>query len=88
MRQHGLNTLEQRMFLQNTAYLCDRVNNGIARKEVIDIIFDMCGSKTHNQAKNHLGYFIRYGQLPDLKADGSVVCEKNTTINHYCIHVE
>ena len=88
VRQNGLTTPEQRTFLQNSACLRDRENNGIARKEVIDIIVELCGATTHKKAENHLHELIRSGQLPDLKASVRVICAQNTTTKRFCIYVK
>ena len=58
------------------------------RKEAIDVIFELCGAKTHKQAENHLGYLIRAGQIPDLKAGVRVIFAQNTTTRRSCIRVE
>ena len=73
VRPHGLIIPEQRTFLQNTTCLHERVNNGMARKEVINIIVDLYGAKTQNQEDNHIDYFIISVQLPDLKSGGRVI---------------
>ena len=82
VRHHVLTTPEQRTFLQNFMCMRDRANNGMERKEVIDITVELCGAKTHKEEKNNLDYFIRSGQLPEFKAGVRVICEKNTTTKH------
>ena len=86
--QHDLNTPEDRTFLQNSTCLRDRANNVMARKEVIDLIVDMCGSIIRNQAENHLEYIIISGQIPYLKAGGRVIFAKNTTTKRSFICVK
>ena len=76
------------MFLQIFVCLCDRANNEMASKEVIVIIVEQCGSKTHNNSGNQLKYFIRYRQLHDLKSGGRVIYAQNTTTKRSCVNVE
>ena len=46
--QYGLTTPEERVFLQNSACLRDTGNNGMSRKEAIDIIIEAKNNKQHN----------------------------------------
>jgi hypothetical protein len=84
----ALTTSGERRFIQDAACLRDSANNGMSRKELINIIFELCGAKDLKQAENHFDYLIKSGQLPDLKGGGKVVSAQKTTTKRSCIRVE
>ena len=71
MSQYGLTTPEERVFLQNSACLHDTGNNGMSRKEAIDIIIELCGDKetirriTTSNIVLELDRYLTRGQVVD-----------------------
>ena len=54
-------------------------NDGVLRKETIQLIVDLGGEYSDKQADNHLDYFINMGRLDKLKRNGQVVAAQATT---------
>ena len=55
--------------LQNIIHKRNQINNGVIRKEAIQLICDLGGTKTSKIAENYLDYLIRNGKLDKLKKE-------------------
>lgn len=69
----------QQQFIASTARFSDEAKNGMTRKELIHLIFQISGSSSEKQCANHLDYLIREGMLPELKNSGRVKTAQATT---------
>jgi hypothetical protein len=84
----SLTTPEQRSFLVNTARARDDGNNGMIRKEMINVMMQLTDASSFKQAESHYDYLIRQKVLPELKKGGRVVSAQATTTKRSCIRVE
>ena len=57
------------MVLQDIICKRNQINNGVTKKEAIQLICDLGDANTPKVAKNHLDYLIRAGKLDKLKKD-------------------
>ena len=87
-KKKGLLSTELIDVLQDIIRKRDEINNGVSRKEAIQLIVDLgqCGSS--KAAENHLDYLIRKGQLTGLKRGGKVVTAQSTTTERSQINCE
>jgi hypothetical protein len=83
-----LTTPEQRSFLARTARARDEGNNGMIRKEMINVLMQLTDAKSFKQAESHYDYLIRHKELPELKKFGKVVSAQATTTKRSCIRIE
>ena len=65
--------------LQDIVRKRDQINNGVTRKEGIQLILDLGQCTSSRSAENHLDYLIRNKRLPNLKRGGRVVTAQSTT---------
>ena len=75
----SLTTAADVEFLTVTAQYRDKANNGMSRKEMIDMIMKVTSCKKWKTAENHFDYLIREEKLPNLKHCGRVVAAQKTT---------
>ena len=75
------------IFLQDIICKRNKGNNGVSRKETIQLIVDLGGACSDKQVKNHLDYLIRMGWLDKLKRDGRVVSAQGKTTERSQISV-
>lgn len=87
-KQVSLTTEDQRVFIVNTIRARDNSNNGMRRKEVILMIWQLTGAKSLKNAEAHLDYLIRKGKLPMLKRGGRVVSAQKTTTKRCQIRID
>ena len=73
--------------LQDIVCKRDRVNEGVSRKEAVQLGIDIGQAKSIKQAENHLDYLIREQRLPKLKRDGRTVLAQTTTTERSQINV-
>ena len=59
---------EMVLFIQDIIRKRDEGNNSISRKETIQLIVDLGGVCSDNQADNHPDYLIRMGRLDEKMA--------------------
>ena len=78
-RRASLTTPQDQEFLAGTANYRDKANNGMSRKELIDMILSITGTVDWKAAENHLDYLIRKKKLPNLKRNGRVIAAQKTT---------
>lgn len=87
-QESGLLDEDGRKLLQSIAVARDDANNGMTRKELIDVIMEMSGTGNRKKAENHLDYLIRKKGLPELKRGGRVVKAQKTTTKRSQINME
>ena len=75
------------LFIHEIIHKRDKGNNGVLRKEKIQLIVDLGGAFIDKQAENHLDYLIRMGWLNKLKRNGRVVAAQGTTTERSHISV-
>jgi hypothetical protein len=65
----------------------DAKNDGMTRKEVLNVIQDISGY-SQKAADNHLCYLVKNKKLPELKRSGQVVKAQQTTTSRSQVHIE
>ena len=65
----------------------DAKNDGMTRKEVLNVIQDISGC-SQKAADNHLCYLVKNKKLPELKRSGQVVKAQQTTTSRSQVHIE
>ena len=78
-RRPSLTTRDDQEILAATASYRDKANNGMSRKELIEMILSITSTVDWKAAENHLDYLIRQKKLPNLKRNGRVVAAQKTT---------
>ena len=74
-------------FVQDIIVKRDQDNNGVSRKEAIDIIYNLAGEKKMKDAENHYDYLIRKARLNRISRGGKVTAAQSTTSEHCGITV-
>ena len=87
-RSTALLTEESVVVLQDIIKKRDQINNGVSRKEAIELVCELGQAKSMKQAENHLDWFIRSKKMDRLKKGGKVVSEQATTTEGIQINVE
>ena len=67
------------LFIHEIIRKRDKGNNGVLRKEKIQLIVDLCGACSDKQVENHLEYLISVGRLNKLNMNGRVVATQGKT---------
>ena len=65
-----------------------QINNGVTRKEAIQLIIDLGQCVSSKSAENHLDYMIRLKRLPGLKRNGRTILAQSTTTERSQINRE
>ena len=76
-----------RELIANTIKFHDETQNGMTRKEVIQLLVQLTGG-SGKLCKNHYDWMIRAKKLPQLKNNGRVQYAQATTTKCACIQVE
>jgi hypothetical protein len=84
----SLTTKAMRSFLANTAKFRDEAQNGMTRKELVQLMLQVTGSSSMEQCYNHYGYLVRKKLLPELKNHGRVRIAQATTTKRACLRTE
>ena len=84
----GLLSDELITVLQDIIRKRDEINNGVSRKEAIQLIVDLGQCTSSRSAENHLDYLIRKKKLTGLKRGGRVVTAQSTTTERSQINCE
>ncbi len=87
IKNNGMSTADDIAVMSAIICCRDKNGNGMARKEVVSMVRDVCGAPTLKSAENHYDYLIRKGKLQDLKRGGRVVKAQKTTTKRCCINV-
>jgi hypothetical protein len=86
--EKGLTTFKQREWLADVIRFRDKNNNGMTRKEVIQVLEELADANGPKAAENHLDYLIRMKILPKVTNDGRVVRAQKTTTKRSQITIE
>ena len=87
-KKQGLLSNELVEVLQDIIRKRDQINNGVTRKEAIQLIVDLGQCVSSKAAENHLDYLIRLKRLPDLKRNGRIILAQSTTTERSQINRE
>ncbi len=86
-KSRSITTIKMRELLANTAKACDEAQNGMSRKEMIQIMVQLTG-KNAKTCENHFDWLIREKKLTQLKNCGRVQKAQPTTTKRACIRIE
>ena len=86
-KKRALLSNSQVKYVEGVIIKRDTSNQGMSRKEVIQVISELCLSKSFVQAENHLDYLIWAKRLTHLKRLGRVVSAQATRTkrSHICV---
>ena len=87
-KKQGLLSNELVEVLQDIIRKRDQINNGVTRKEAIQLIVDLGQCVSSKAAENHLDYLIRLKRLPDLIQNGRIILAQSTTTERSQINRE
>ena len=79
MKKRALLPERQVKYVEDIIVKRETENLGMSRKEVIQVISELCQAKSSVQAENHLDYLIRVKHLTHLKRLRQVVTAKAKT---------
>ena len=80
----SLTTAKMRELIADTIKFRDEAQNGMTRKEVIQLLVQLTGGSAKS-CKNHYDWMIRAKKLPQLKNNGRVQYAQATTTKRACI---
>ena len=78
-KQRSLLSKRNILFLSETIWSRDRMNNGMSRKEVIVTIMNLVPGILNKQAENCFDHCVRKKKIPGLKSGGKVQKVQSTS---------